>query len=103
MECHLAKHGMQFKLNGLIDSGAGGEAFIHPRLLPAIRKYFQVKVLQIKRGGVGVSGFNNKHAGTGKVFNIDLLITGRRVPTWFLVCDTGRHDIFIGRIWLAKN
>jgi hypothetical protein len=104
VECHLAKHGLQFKLNGLIDSGAGGEAFIHPRLLPAIRKYFQVQVLQIKHGGVSISGFDNKHAGTiNKVFNLDLLIAGRRVLTWFLVCDTGRHDMFIGRIWLARN
>lgn len=37
------------------------------------------------------------------MFKLDLLIAGRRIPTWFLVCDTGRHDIFIGHIWLAKN
>jgi hypothetical protein len=91
-------------LNALIDSGAGGEAFIHPKLLPAIKKYFQVKMLRIKHGGVSVSGFNNKHADSIQdVFRIDLLIAGRRIPTWFLVCNTGRHDILLGRIWLAKN
>jgi hypothetical protein len=104
MECYVARHGLQLKLNALIDSGAGGKAFIHPKLLPAIKRYFQVKVLKIKQGGVGVSGFNNKPASTiSRVFNLDLLIAGRHIPTWFLVCDTGRHDIFIGRIWLAKN
>jgi hypothetical protein len=104
MPCHLSQHGVQFKLKALIDSGAGGEAFIHPKLLPAIKKHFQVKTLRIKHGGVSVSGFNNRHTDTiQNVFKMDLLIAGRRVPTWFLVCNTGRHDVLIGRIWLAKN
>jgi len=102
--CHLSQHGVQFELDALIDSGAGGEAFIHPKLLPAIEKYFQVEILKIKHGGVNVSGFNNKHADTIQdVFKLDLLVAGRCVPTWFLVCNTGKHDILIGRIWLAKN
>ena len=102
--CHLSQHGIQFKLNALIDSGAGGEAFIHPKLLPAIKKYFKVQILQIKHGGVSVSGFNNKHADIIRdVFKLDLLVAGRRTTTWFLVCNTGKHDILLGRIWLAKN
>ena len=102
---HLSQHGIQFKLNALIDSGADGEAFIHPKLLPAIKKYFQVQILQIKHGGISVFGFNdNKHADIiQNVFKLDLLVAGRRTPTWFLVCNTGKHDILLGRIWLAKN
>ena len=38
MECILAKHGVQFRVNGLIVSGAGGEARIHPKLLPAVKE-----------------------------------------------------------------
>ncbi len=72
--------------------------------MPAIKKYFQVQLLQIKHGGVSVSGFNNKHADTIQVvFKLDLLVAGRRIPTWFLICNTGKHDILLGRIWLAKN
>ena len=99
-QCHLSQHGIQFKLNALIDSGAGGEAFIHPKLLPAIKKYFQVQLLQINHGGVSVFGFNdNKHADTIQVvFKLDLLVAGRRIPTWFLVCNTGKYDILLGRI-----
>lgn len=104
MKCHLMGQGLQFELSALIDCGAGGEAFIHPKFLPAIEKYFQIEKLRINRGGAGVSTFNNKHGATiDTVFTMDLLIDGRRIPTWFLVCDTGRHDIFLGRIWLAKN
>jgi hypothetical protein len=28
---------------------------------------------------------------------------GRRVPTWFLFCNTGRHDLLIGRKWFEKT
>jgi hypothetical protein len=55
---------VQFKLRALIDSGARGEAFIHPKLLLVIKKYFQIKLLTIKHGGISVSGFNNKHTDT---------------------------------------
>src|SRR5579871_5810698 len=90
----------------MIDSGAAGEAFIHSKFLPAIniQEIFQRQLLRIKYGGVSVSGFNNKRTDTIQdVFRMDLLIAGRRVPTWFLMCDTGRHDLLLGRIWLAKN
>jgi hypothetical protein len=49
----LTANGVQFKLNVLIDSGVGGEAFIHPKLLLAVRKYFQIKVLQIRTAESG--------------------------------------------------
>jgi len=57
MECFLVKHDMQLRVDGLIDSSAAGEAFIHPRLLPAVKKFFHIKVLRIKHGSMSLSDF----------------------------------------------
>ena len=102
--CRIAHGGIAFNVNALLDSGAGGEAFVHHRLFPFIKTRFKPKLYHIGGGGVSVAGHNNKQTDTiYRLFQASLLIDGRRVPTTFLFCDTGKHDMLIGRQWFEKT
>ena len=102
--CQLSWNGIALEVVSMIDSGAGGEAFIHHRLYETVKKRLNPKFYKLKSGGVPITGHNNQHTDTlSKIFMAHLVIDGHRVPTWFFLCDTGRHDVLIGRKWLEKT
>ena len=53
---------------------------------------------------VPLAGYNNQNFEViSRAFTANLVIDGRRIPTYFLFCNTGRHDILIGRKWFEKT
>ena len=50
-------------LKALLNIGARGEAFIHIKLFPIIKKYFEISFLKPKEGGISISGYNNQQTG----------------------------------------
>jgi hypothetical protein len=61
----------------LLNSSAGGEAFIHYKLLPIIKQQLQLKLYKIKGQGVAVSSYNNQQTDTiRQLFKANLVIDG---------------------------
>ena len=51
-----------------------------------------------------MAGYNNQNAEViSRAFTANLVIDGRQILTHFLFCDTGRHDVLIGRKWFEKT
>ncbi|KAF2184938.1 hypothetical protein K469DRAFT_708703, partial [Zopfia rhizophila CBS 207.26] len=91
--CRIALGGVGINIFGLLDTGAGGTVFIHPRL-------YQVH----SQKGIPVAGHNNQPTGVvNQFFSANLVIDGHRTATWFIFCNTGRHDLIIGRKWIEST
>lgn len=104
MNCRIASNGIALNLSALMDSGAGGEAFINQRLYDVIKQRLQPKFFKLKGSEVAISGYNNKKTGIlSKIFQASLVIDKRCISTWFFFCDTGHHDILIGHKWFEKT
>ncbi len=95
-------HDLMLAVNALLDSGANGEAFIHPRSLPILlnRLHLEPRYLLNPLQLRGYNGTNTE--AVQEYYEADLLVDGRRIPSRLLVCNTGRHDIILGRSWFAK-
>ena len=51
-----------------------------------------------------VSGHTNEQIDViEKLFQASLVIDGRRIQSWFLFCNTGRHDLIVGRKWFERT
>ena len=98
MKCRIASNDIALNLSALMNSGAGGESFINQRLYDIIKQRLQFKFFKLKGAGVAISDHDNKKTDTlSKIFQASLVIDKRRIFTWFFFCDTGRHDILLGR------
>ena len=103
LPCRLAANGLAMNVTALIDTGANGEVFIHTKHFDFVEKRLRVYI-RTARKPVSLTGYDNKHSESiSRVFTANLVIEGRRVETHFIFCDTGRHDLFVGRRWLAKT
>jgi hypothetical protein len=90
-------------MDALLDTGANGEAFIRSELYDAIKRRLRPTIHKLKKP-IQITGHHNQVTGELKrYFQVDLAIDGRRVPTWFFFCNTGRHDIILGKHWFAKT
>ena len=99
----LVANGLALNITALSDTGAGGEAFIHKRHLDFVIKRLQLYVRTAQRP-VPLAGYNNQNSEViSRAFTANLVIDGRQIPTHFLFCNTGRHDILIGRKWFEKT
>ena len=98
----LTNHDLMLAANALLDSGANGEAFIHPRSTHILQNRLHLKPrclpnpLQLR----AYNGTNTE--AVQEYYEADLLVDGRRIPSRLLVCDTGHHDIILGRTWFIK-
>ena len=98
----LVNEDLMLAINALLDTGANGEAFIHPRSRHILQSRLHLKPrylpnpLQLR----GYNGMNTEAA--QEYYEADLLVNGRRVPSRLLVCNTGRHDIILGQSWFTK-
>ena len=102
-DCQLAANGLAIRVAALLDTGAAGEAFIHKKHFGFVKKRLQLYIRTAQRP-VPLAGYNNQNAEViSKAFTANLVIDGRQIPTHFLFCDTGRHNVLIGRKWFKKT
>ena len=100
----VARNGLSIAINALIDTGANGYVFICTPLATKLAQFFGVGTIPLGqdcpvRGYDGRMGEPITHA-----IVLDLRIDGRKMPnTPMLIADLGRHDIIIGRKWLAES
>lgn len=99
----LAAKGLELKVSILLDTGANGQAFIHTKWKAVIEKRLQITAQPLPRR-IPLSGHDDETTGeASEAIQVTLIIDGRSIPTWFVYCNTGRHDILLGRIWFAKH
>ena len=98
----IAYGGIALRASALQDSGAGGTVFAHPRLQPVLMSRLRVATAKFKP--ITVTGHDGRKTGIlDTAFKADLVIDGHRVPSVFVFCNTGKHDIIMGRQWYADN
>jgi hypothetical protein len=101
--CRVALGGVALKVESLLDTGAGCEILIHHDLKPFVKARLKPKILRISKP-VPVSGHTNQQTDViEKLFQANLVINGRRIQSWFLFCNTGRHDLIVGRKWFERT
>ena len=101
--CKLAANGLAMNMTVLLDTGAGGEAFIHLKYFDFIEKKLGLYIRTAQRA-VPLAGYNNRNSETiSRAFTASLVIDQRRIATHFLFCNTGRHDVILGRKWFEKT
>ncbi|KAF2177357.1 hypothetical protein K469DRAFT_809316, partial [Zopfia rhizophila CBS 207.26] len=99
MKCRIALDGVAINVSGLLDTGAGGTVFVHPRLHQVVKERLKPTFYR-SRKSIPVAGHNNRQTGVvNQFFLAQLVIDERCTTTWFIFCDTGRHDLIIGRKW----
>jgi hypothetical protein len=100
----LAKNSLSIASRALIDTGANGLAFINHHLALLLLKHFQTTLVELN-DPLRVKGFDGSEAKPIRhVLIVHLLIDGRpRMDVPFLVTDLGKHDVILGRKWLAEN
>jgi transposase InsO family protein len=99
----VALGGVALNVESLLDTGAGCEILVHHDLKPFIKARLKPKILKICRP-VPVSGHTNEQTDViEKLFQASLVIDGRRIRSWFLFCNTGRHDLIVGRKWFERT
>ena len=100
----LAANGLALKMHAMLDSGAAGTAFLHYKHHALVEERLKPKFMKTKDKGVPIAGHDNKTTGfINRAFQATLVIDGRRISTWFMLCDTGRHDVLLGRIWFEET
>lgn len=93
--CQISKAGKAVVQSSLIDTGCKTYTLIHPRIASTIVQVLGLKWEQFQ--SVGIAGFNNKEAGkVNRVFKADLILDNHRILTYFVECNTGRHDVIVG-------
>jgi hypothetical protein len=87
----------------LLDSGANGEAFISSKFYKPIKERLNPTLHKLPQA-IQITSYNNQPTDTlRRAFQTDVLIDGRRTSTWFFFCDTGKHDVLLGRHWFKKT
>lgn len=96
MPCRISTNGLSFPVEGLIDTGAGSFTLLHPKHLRAVKKNLRAQVINME--AVPLAGYDSVPNGqVEQYFKADLVIDGHRLTTYFVICNTGRHDLIIGR------
>ena len=96
MPCRISTNGLSFSVEGLIDTGAGSYTLLHPKHLRAVKKNLRAQVINMQ--AVPLAGYDSIPNGqVEQYFKADLVIDKHRLTTYFVICNTGRHDLIIGR------
>ena len=96
LPCRISTNGLAIKLNALIDTGAGSYVLIHPKHLRTIKKGLQAPIQSME--AIPLAGYDSRPNGQAdEHFRADLVLDGHRLTTHFVFCNTGRHDLIIGR------
>ena len=104
MPIRLAKNSLLIASKALIDTGANGLAFIDTHFAELLAKHFQTIMTNLD-DPLKVRGFNGKEAPPiRRILILHLLVDGRqRMDLPFLVTDLGKHEVILGKKWLAEN
>ncbi|KAF2196371.1 hypothetical protein GQ43DRAFT_436069 [Delitschia confertaspora ATCC 74209] len=95
--CCIVLEGIALRTKALLDTRAGGEAFVHHRLWNFVVNNLQAKPYEISEE-IDVAGNSNQKTDTIKYYFKAFVVTdGRPVPGTFFFYDTGRHDLLLGR------
>lgn len=100
----VAGNGVSIATNALIDTGANGYVFLSTPLAIKLAQFFGVGTLPLSqacpvRGYDGRMGEPITHA-----MVLDLRVDGRKLAdTPMLIADLGKHDIILGKKWIAEN
>ena len=100
----VAGNGVSIAINALIDTGANGYVFLNTALAIRLAQFFGVGTLPLiqdcpVRGYDGRMGEPITHA-----IVLGLRVDGRKLAdTPMLIADLGKHDIILGKAWLAEN
>ncbi|KAK9649268.1 hypothetical protein HCH54_010284 [Aspergillus fumigatus] len=104
MQTRLLINGFSVSAGSLIDCGANAYACINTSLAISISQRFGTPTIPLE-GEHAVTGFDGKHSvPLTHAILLTLAIDNRvqrQIP--FLILDIGRHDIILGRMWLAKH
>jgi predicted aspartyl protease len=99
--CRVSYRGFAVPMEALVDTGANSFVLVHPRHLSILRKSLRIK--QVKMKAIPIAGFDSQPKGqVDCYFKADLVLDGHRINTYFVICDTGRHDLIIGRKLLSQ-
>ena len=100
----LAKNSLSIASRALIDTGANGLAFIDAHLAGLLTKNFQTSLVALN-DPLRVRGFNGTEAQPiRQALALHLLVDGRQCMDMpFLVTDLGKHEVILGKKWLAEN
>ena len=102
MSCVVAYLGLGTQLQALIDTRAGGDVFVHHRLMKPLEKRLGLRLTQVR--DYEISGYNNKPTDVIRfVAPASVEVNGRHFRSTLIFYDTGRHDVFIGQRWLEKS
>jgi hypothetical protein len=87
----------------LADTGANGFAFLDLFLAEKLARHFNHHVVPLKKP-CRVKGFDGKTENAITHLMILSLVIDRRVMynLPFLIVQLGKHDVILGRMWLAK-
>jgi hypothetical protein len=92
---------MAINLRGLIDTRASSFNLIHPRHMRTIKKGLKPTVHQFKP--IPLARYNSRLNGqVNEYFSANLVLDGHQVPTFFIFCNTGYHDIIVSRKLLKE-
>ena len=96
MPCRISTNGLAIKLKALIDTGAGSYVLVHVKHLRTIKK--GLKSIIQKMEAVPLAGYDSRpNRQVDKHFQANLVLDSYRLTTHFIPCNTGRHDLIIGR------
>ncbi|OJD10397.1 hypothetical protein ACJ73_09811, partial [Blastomyces percursus] len=103
-DCQISRNGIAVALKSLVDTGAGGYLFISYQLAEQVARRFGIQVVKLDRP-VDVIGFDGKTSGqAGYVIGLHFQIAGRRFQKLpFLILDTGKQDLIVGRKFLEQH
>ena len=101
--CQLAANSLAIKVAALLDTSTAEKAFIHKKHFEFVKKHLQLYIRTAQRP-VLLADYNNQNAEViFRAFTANLVIDRRQIPTHFLFCNTGRHDVLIRRKWFKKT
>jgi len=96
LPCRISTGGLAVELNALIDTGAGSYVLVHPKHARTVRKGLKVTIKRME--AIPIAGYDSRPNGqVDEYFQADLVLDGHRLPTYFVLCNTGRHDVIVGR------
>lgn len=101
LPCRISSKGLALKLKGLIDTGAGSYVLVHPKFARTIERSLHIPIFQMQ--AVKIAGYDSvPNAQVDKHFKADLVLDNHRIRTFYVLCNTGRHDIIVGRKFLEQ-
>jgi len=98
----IVQNGYSVAINTLVDTGANGFVFLDAHLALLIARFFKTRTIPLKNP-CAVRGYDGKsETPITHAMILNLIVDGRRqLHLPMLIVNLGRHDLILGRKWLA--